>query len=52
MPLMEMTTGYKTLPVPDARFEPMMEVLRHELVRLKDQMPGRPLSSSREVPVA
>jgi len=55
MPLMEMTIGYKTFPVPDARFERM---IRRELERqavgkdLKDQMPGRPLSSSREVSVA
>ena len=58
MPLIEMTIRYKTFPVPDVRFERMMEVIRRELehqaVRrdLKDQMPGHPLSSSREVSVA
>jgi len=55
---MEMTIGHKTFPVPEARFERMMEVIRRELERqavgkdLKDQMPGHPLSSSREVSVA
>jgi len=55
---MEMTIGYKTFPVPDGRFERMMEVIRRELERqavgkdLKDQMPAPPFSSSREVSVA
>jgi hypothetical protein len=56
---MEMTFEYKNSPVPDAKFERMMEIMRRDLVRLlfskthKDQKnAGHPLSSSKEVSVA
>ena len=56
---MEMTIEYKNFPVPDAKFERMMEIIRRDLVRHlfrknhKDQKnAGHPLSSSKEVSVA
>ena len=56
---MEMTLEYKNFPVPDAKFERMMEFIRRDLVRHlfrknpKDQKnAGHPLSSSKEVSVA
>jgi hypothetical protein len=56
---MEMMFEYKSSPVPDAKFERMMEIIRRDLVRqlfrknLKDQKnAGHPLSSSKEVSVA
>lgn len=30
---MEMTLEYKNFPVPNAKFERMMEIIRHDLVR-------------------